>query len=269
MNQPTPSDNDRLVKLERQLELVESHFNRALWSTLDGMYDATLPNRILRCIICDLEQSWGMWKKRVDKCMFGGGKLERYECPKCGCIFGPQKYLDLDEEFVDHDYRLLYSRYAESDSTENEIQTFRSMEPERIGPYLDWGCGGIWSRTVSRLRDEHYDVWGYEPSAETSSDFIVNHRQLISARFNGIFSNNVIEHFRTPVAQFQDFHNLLKDGGVMAHSSPCYEWSYAFTRFHTLFLLNNSPHILAERTGFRVKRRHQNGEYICYVFERV
>ncbi|PQO39449.1 methyltransferase [Blastopirellula marina] len=233
------------------------------------MYRLSLPGRMIRCIICDFTQEWGAWKKRLDTCQFGGGELERYECPKCECVFGAQKYLDLEEAFVDLDYRVLYSRYAEGDSTSNEIKTFRSLNPTSEGLYLDWGCGGLWSKTVSTLRSEGYDIWGFEPSAQTSGDFIVNDQSLISTQFNGIFSNNVIEHFREPIEQFRYFHSILKPDGVMAHSSPCYEWSYAFTRFHTLFLLGKSPHVLAERTGFKVQDQVQDGEYINYVFVRT
>ena len=134
--------------------------------------------------------------------------------------------------------------------------------------YLDWGCGGAWSRTISQLRREGWDVWGYEPSAEAPGDFVVNQRSAIGAQFDGIFSNNVIEHFRDPVGQFNDFHQLLKPGGKMAHSSPCYEYSYEFTRFHTLFLLGKSPEILADRTGFQVTDRVKEGEYINLVFSK-
>jgi 2-polyprenyl-3-methyl-5-hydroxy-6-metoxy-1,4-benzoquinol methylase len=112
-------------------------------------------------------------------------------------------------------------------------------------------------------------VWGYEPTAEAGREFVATRREAISARFDGIFSNNVIEHFRDPIAQFKEFHSLLNERGMMAHSSPCYEYRYSFTRFHTLFLLGRSPDVLAERTGFKVINRIQEGEYIPYVFSRV
>ena len=259
----------RVAHLERQLALAESYSIEAFWTALDAAYEAILPRRQLGCIVCDHAGERGAFEVLTDRCMFGGGRLERYRCPKCDCIFGPQKYLDLDEAFVSRDYQLLYTRYSESDSTQNEIRTFRSLRPAAGGLYLDWGCGGAWSRTVAALRGDGWDVWGFEPSAKATGDFVVNRREAISARFDGIFSNNVIEHFRNPIAQFKDFHSLLADGGWMAHSSPCYEYAYAFTRFHTLFLLGRSPHVLAERTGFRVQERTQDGEYINVVFARI
>ena len=62
---------------------------------------------------------------------------------------------------------------------------------------------------------------------------------------------------------------MLKPGAVMAHSSPCYEYAYAVTRFHTLFLLGRSADALAERIGFRVKNRSKDGEYMNVIFEAI
>ena len=130
---------------------------------------------------------------------------------------------------------------------------------------MNWGCGA-WSKSIPQLRAEGFDVWGFETSAPMSSPYIVADRDQISAKFDGIFSNNVIEHFRDPEGQFKQFFDLLKPGGVMADSSPCYKYAYSFTRFHTLFLLGRSADVLAERTGFRVASRIENGEYINLVF---
>jgi SAM-dependent methyltransferase len=258
----------RLDILEKQVALSNSYSVISFWSAIDKIYSKLLPLLSPKCIICDYENSRENYKIFVDKCMFGGGILERYQCPKCDCIFGPQKYLDFDEEFIDLDYRLLYSRYEEGDTTQNETQTFFSLDPQKNGLYLDWGCGA-WGSTVQDLRSQNYDVWGYEPSAPITSDFIVNTRDQISAKFDAIFSNNVIEHFRNPVDQFKDFSTILKPGGKMAHSSPCYDYNYAYTRFHTLFLTGRSPHILAERTGFKITNITRNGEYINHVFELI
>jgi SAM-dependent methyltransferase len=258
---------EKVVSQIDPLLLALDH-ERHLWDAIDNLYDKILPKSVLTCIVCDHgdhRQGFGI---HHDNCIFGGGRLERYECPECGCMFGTKKYLDLSEAAVDADYRFLYSHYSESDSTANELRTFHALNPKADGLFLDWGCGGAWSKTVASLRSAGWDVWGYEPSAEISGNHVVNNRAEISGRFNGIFSNNVIEHFRTPVDIFQDFHRLLVEGGTMAHSSPCYEKNYTFTRFHTLFLTGRSPHVLAERTGFEVIDEVREGEYINYVFRK-
>ncbi|HXG99516.1 MAG TPA: class I SAM-dependent methyltransferase [Sphingomicrobium sp.] len=259
---------ERLAKLEQRQALADDFATAAFWTALDASYAITLPDRLIRCIVCDREACRGSWEILSDECMFGGGRLERYRCPDCDCVFGPMKFLDLSEAFVRLDYRMLYSRYSEGDSTESERRTFQALDPAPGKAYLDWGCGGAWSRTIDTLRADGFDVWGFEPSALEPSDFIVIDRNQIGARFDGIFSNNVIEHFRDPIAQFRDLHGLLKDGALMAHSSPCYDYAFSFTRFHSLFLLGRSPEVLANRTGFRVVDRERDGEYINLIYQR-
>ncbi len=260
--------SQRLDQLERQQALAEQVHTEAFWTALDRAYDVSLKHRQLTCVVCAHKMLHGEWDTVTDQCMFGGGKLERYRCPNCDCIFGPQKFLDLSDAFVTLDYQLLYSRYSEGDSHAQEIRAFRSLDAAKNGIFLDWGCGGAWSRAVDCLRDEGYDVWGYEPSAPALGTYVVNRRDHIVTLFDGIFSNNVIEHFRDPVAEFRDLHSLLKPGARMAHASPCYEYNYGFTRFHSVFLLGRSPDVLAERSGFGVVGREQDGEYINLIYER-
>lgn len=258
----------RIDVLEKQLNLVESYSVQSFWSAIDRIYEHTLIGRVITCIVCSYSTKREKYEVKVDHCQFAGGILERYKCPRCGCIFGPQKYLDMERLFIDNDYGLLYSRYSESNSYENELKTFHSLSPKKTKLYLNWGCGGHWSSTVQKLRDGGWNVWGFEPSLQASEGFIVKSREEISAKFDGIFSNNVIEHFRNPVRQFLEFHKMLKPNGLMAHSSPCYEQKYMSTRFHTLFLLGKSAHVLAEMTGFKVKGTSSVGDYTNYIFEK-
>jgi SAM-dependent methyltransferase len=258
----------RIAALENHLSIVESHYGTAFWLALDAAYDISLPHRDIKCIVCEHTDKRAGYEILTDNCIFGGGKLERYRCPSCDCIFGAQKYLDLDESFVNVDYQLLYARYSEGDTTSNEIRTFHSMLPMEDRTYLDWGCGAD-GKALARIREEGFSVLGFEPSIPASTARILKRREEISTQFDGIFSNNVIEHFRSPVSLFKDFHSLLKEGGVMAHSSACYEYAYPFTRFHTLFLLGRSPHILAERSGFKVKNIVKDNEYISYLYSKA
>jgi hypothetical protein len=267
------TDDSRLLSridaLENRINLVEDQIRTGLWRALDVAYETALDHRDIRCIICGHSDKRSGYEILIDHCVFGGGKLERYRCPGCDCIFGPQKYLDMNDEFVGVDYQLLYMRYSEGETSENEIRTFHSLLPTRDRLYLDWGCG-TQQKAFSKIRSDGYSgLWGFEPSMPQSGNFVVTQRSEISNGFDGIFSNNVIEHFRDPIAQFLDFHSILKADGKMAHSSPCYEYCYAFTRFHSIFLLGRSPHILAEHTGFQVADIIRDGEYINYVFAKV
>jgi SAM-dependent methyltransferase len=255
----------RLERLESRLDALGGFIQPAFWNLLDRWYAQNGPANPPRCLACD---SAGPFALRHDDCVFGGGRLERLECPDCGCVFGPMKYLELPPGLVDADYRLLYQTYTEGDSTEQEIRAFHALNPKPGGLYLNWGSGA-WSASVERLRAQGWDVWGYEPHAETSSPFVVKNRGEVSAKFDGIFSNNVIEHLIDPAAQFADFADVLKDDGRMAHASPCYDWRYAFTRFHVFFPRGDAPERLAARTGYRVTAREDDGDYRVRVFERA
>ena len=266
---PPESLESRVAALEERHRLLRDIVVRGFWQTLDRLDGATLAGRRVSCPVCGRAGRHGDLQTRTDQCVFGGGRLIRCVCPGCECTFGPAKVLELDQAMVDADYALLYSDYKEADSTASELRAFRSLRPRPGGPYLDWGCGR-WSQTIPVLRAEGYDVWGFEPSAPPEgAGFVVTRRDAISAGFDGVFSNNVIEHMLRPLDEFRYFHSILAPGGRMAHASPCYRYSYAFTRFHVLFLTGGSPHVLAERTGFRVAGREEDGEFINVVYEKA
>lgn len=258
----------RIEKLETQLSLVEKHHIRGFWYAQDRIDKFSLSSSRIKCLVCHHVDERDGYETLVSNCIFDGGRLERYRCPQCDCIFGAQKFLDLDEEMTRLDYQLLYSRYRESESSRVEERTFRSLSPTKDGVYINWGAGA-WNNTTQRLRVEGYNVWSYEPNTPADAPFIAKSVAEIPISLAGIFSNNVIEHFKDPIEQFREFHSLLATGAKMAHSSPCYEYNYPYTRFHTVFLLGRSPKILADRTGFRIVSRVDEGEYINVVFEKT
>jgi hypothetical protein len=268
---PNPDNADlaaRVTALEAQLSLSERHHTLSFWTALDKVYDIALQDRVISCIVCGNSSKRADYEILTSNCIFGGGKLERYRCPHCDCVFGAQKFIDQGEDMIGLDYELLYSRYKEGNTSDNEIRTFHSLGPKPNGSYVNWGCGA-WNDTIPRLRGDSWNVWGFEPSAVVASEFIVSQKESLPAPLHGLFSNNVIEHFLDPVAQFKEFAALLPSGARMAHSSPCYEYRYEITRFHTIFLLGRSPEVLAERTGFKVVDRIKDGEYINVVFEKL
>jgi SAM-dependent methyltransferase len=257
----------RLARLESRERALREFIVPAYWNLLDRVIAGAPATTHAACLACGGSALLAAFKVHEDDCVFGGGRLERLECPACGCIFGPLKYLAMPEALIAADYRLLYTHYQEGDSTDAELRAFELLAPRRDGLYLNWGSGG-WSRSVEQLRARGYDVWGYEPNAPADSPFVVRTRGEISARFDGIFSNNVIEHLLDPADQFRDFHRVLTPGGRMVHASPCYRWSYAFTRFHVFFPTGQAPDALAARTGFRIASRTEDGEFRAIVFER-
>lgn len=259
---------NRVTHLESLLELTNRALIQAKYAALDKLYERTLAGRPLTCLLCGYQAVRETFETRTSQCRFGGGHLERYNCSHCGGLFGPMKILDMAQSELDDEYRLLYGSYQEGDSTEAELRTFASLNPREGNLYLNWGCGGRWSKSIERLRALGWDVWGFEPFAETSGNYVVRFRGEVSASFDGIFSHNVIEHFRDPIAQFRDFASVLKQGGLMAHSTPCYEYRCHDTRFHTVFYLGESIRLLAEETGFDILTRETDGEYINTVFQK-
>lgn len=260
----------RVETLEAQLALVEKHNTLAMWTALDRVYDHILKDRILACTVCGHQARRDGFEVLTSTCIFGGGTLERYRCPGCDTVFGAMKFLDQPEPMIDLDYRLLYATYKEANTTSVEVRTFQALNPTREGTYINWGCGA-WNSTVDHLRSEGWNVWGYEPSATVASPFVITEKSQLPPAISGIFSNNVIEHFLDPVAQFREFHSLLQPGARMAHSSPCYEYRFEYTRFHTYFPLGRSPAVLAEKSGFRLLEQITDETdilYGCSVFER-
>jgi hypothetical protein len=264
----------RVEALERQARDLRRAVMPAHYVAMDAV-EALLPDdRPLSCPVCERVTRRDRVEIRVDEDAFGGGRLERYICPSCGCGFGPTKVAAAPEALLSADYALLYQDYEEGDGTESERRAFDLIQLPRGLPVLNWGCGR-WSRTIAELRADGHDAWGYEPSAMPASGpgdaaaFVVNCRDAISPAFGGVFSNNVIEHMTRPLDEFRYFHSILRPGSRMAHASPCHRWLYAFSRYHVFFPLGDSPRVLAERTGFRAAERREDGEFIAWVYERV
>ena len=273
------SQGDRLAGLETRIARLEASEKAlrdwavpAVWNALDRL-DARSPDLAPPvCLACAHTGPTDSFPPHVDACVFGGGRLERRECPACGCIFGPTKYLDTPQSLVAADYRLLYAHYSEGDSTEAEVRAFHALEPKPGGLYLNWGSGA-WSGTVDRLRAEGWDVWGYEPHAPVLKDggdhpFVVRTRGEVSALFDGVFSNNVIEHLFDPADAFADFAANLRPGGRMAHASPCYDYAFAFTRFHVFFPTGDAPARLGARAGLPLVAAEDDGDFHVRVWEK-
>ena len=184
----------------------------------------------------------------------------------------PRKVFDLHESQLNEDYEAHYRVYSEGDSTALEIRAFHSLLPKKDGIYLNYGAGA-WSKSVTELRAQGWNVWGYEPHRSARDELadwmIADETKFGHLRFDGVFSNNVLEHFRYPVAELQRIAQFLKEGGRMAHATPCFEYLYEFTRFHLFFFTGRSRGVLATLAGLHIDRFEQDGEFMNLVLSRV
>jgi hypothetical protein len=263
------SELQHLALREMKRELVR-HQIACKWSVIDSVNRAAVPTAFVRtCPLCNHEGADSGYRRFTTNCIFGGGILERYQCPECDVVFGADKMFKLSSQELAQEYEWHYRVYEEGDSTEAELRAFHSLNPRREGVYVNYGAGG-WSRSVQLLRQEGWNVFAYEPhssAASTGSDWVItSEADMASRRFDGLFSNNVLEHLRYPVEDFRRMMTWLNPGSLMAHATPCYEYLYEYTRFHLFFFLGRSRELLAQRAGLSIRNYEVDGHYMNCVF---
>lgn len=224
----------------------------------------------IQCELCGYTASGILFKNYYSNCMFGGGRLKRYQCPSCDVIFGPRKILDLTAEELSQEYNLHYSAYEEGESKEREIRTFFSLNPSKSGIYLNYGSGS-WSSTIPALRNEGWNILAYEPhSSAAIRDWCISDiNELQKIKFDGIFTNNVLEHFRNPVEELKKISGYLKSNGKMAHATPCFEYLYEFTRFHLYFYLGRSRRYMIEKAGLKEEDYIVDGDFMNLILSKA
>ena len=224
---------------------------RCRWQVVDALDTLLFPSgTAAKCPICGYSAAKETFAVKTSECIFGGGRLERYVCPECGAIFGPLKMMALSDTQLAEEYKQSYSVYSESDCTMLEKMAFEALHPEKGKKYLNYGAGA-WNRTTKDLRAEGYDVYDFEPYAPAESNpwVIRSIDELKKQKFDGIFSNDLIEHLRNPVEDLKAMKKLLKPGAGMVHCSGCYEYAFEYTRFHLFFLTGGSLERLCEEAG--------------------
>ena len=185
-------------------------------------------------------------------------------------IFGDEKILRLSEAELSRDYEWHYQVFTEGDSTVQEIRAFHALNPEKGKTYLNWGAGA-WSNTIQQLRNEGWDVYGFEPhssAAQDSAHIITSFEQLSGMYFDGIFSNNMLEHLRYPVRELQLMSEILSNEGKMSHATPCFEYLYEFTRFHLFFYLGRSRALLAAKAALNIDSYVVDGEFMNLILSK-
>jgi SAM-dependent methyltransferase len=258
------------IRLPEELhrELIRNQISQK-WSLVDFMNERKFGEgeQLRQCPLCGHESMDNTFRKMRTHCAFGGGDLLRHVCPACAVIFGPDKMFRLTDAELSQEYEWHYRVYDEGDSTEQELRTFHALNPSKTGIYVNYGAGN-WSRSVQQLRSEGWNVWAFEPhsSATMQADGLISSRdQLNALKFDGIFSNNVLEHLRYPERELVKIAALLKPDGRMAHATPCYKYHYEYTRFHLFFYPGSSRHTLLSMAGLTELEFICDGEFMCSV----
>lgn len=239
------------------------------WRLVDQLELQEPVKHEMRCELCGFIAPKIYFKEYYSNCMFGGGRLKRYQCPECDVIFGPGKMLKLTPEELSQEYNIHYSAYQEGESKDREIRAFHSLQPRKDGVYLNYGSGS-WSGTVPALRQNGWNILAYEPHiSAATSDWCISDASLFEGmKFDGIFTNNVLEHFRDPISELRKLSGYLKPGGRMAHATPCYEYLYEFTRFHLFFFVGRSRKYLIENSGLKEESFDLDGDFMNMILSK-
>lgn len=239
----------QLEKLSLKLQLTS---NFALRTSFELGYEADVPLNNIECPICSSNIIQPDRCVKVSADFWHTGKIKRIECPHCDVIFGPLSVINKSAERLSSDYELLYSVYAEGETTEYQKKAFFARNPEKGKNYLNFACGN-WSQGTKDLSELGWQVYGYEPHLPDQHPKIMRKFSDLNAfEFDGIFTHNFIEHLQHPLAQFKSWNAMLKVGDKMAHSSACFEWLFDHSNFHLFYFLGRSLSLLAERTGFEI-----------------
>lgn len=261
---------------DTKMQAIAREVIRTKWAFIDytgTLYDES--SKSLQCGICGFSGDVLQFPVKESSCIFDGGKLVRHTCPKCGVIFGPTKFSRQTKAELDDDYTVHYTGYNEGDSTEKEIKTFMLLHPEKDGIYLNYGCGS-WSHSMQLLREQGYTIYGYEPYVHDPEDpFIITDKEkLQKMRFNGIFSQDVLEHLPDPAGDLRFMKSLLATpDSRMAHCTGCFYYKCEYTRFHMYFFTGNSLEVLCDQAGLSlieaVDQEHENlaVDFHCRVFQ--
>ena len=248
------------------------------WQVIDAVDALRFPPETdVRCGICGYHAPKRTFATMISQCRFGGGRLERFVCPECGCIFGPLKMSLMTQSELEQDYCRCYMAYHWNISRQ-ELVTAESTVTDPNKVYLNYGSGADPENgTAAVMRRKGYQVYAYEPYAAGGKNLpdwlITSEERLRGMRFDAIYSNDLLEHLQDPAQTLLFMKSLLKDGdSFMEHSTSCYEYRQEFTRFHLFFFTGRSLDVLCRRTGLRSEliantdRVEKNHQYISYRF---
>jgi len=272
INKNLDEANKKIADFNRRAGAISRDIIRTKWRYKDYILSLTNNSeRDIECGICKYKNKVKNFETIETDCIFEGGHLVRYICPECGVIFGPLKFSDQNEAEFNDDYTVHYSGFSEGDSTEKEIMNFKLLNPSKDKIYLNYGCG-CWSHSLKKLHEDGYTVYGYEPySPDFNNKYLITDKNiLINMRFDGIFSNDLLEHLQDPIKELIFMKSLLKNSSAkMAHSTGCYKYLNEYTRFHMYFFTGRSLDVICDKADLSHSDLIESKDfpdYLCYLF---
>jgi len=130
--------------------------------------------------------------------------------------------------------------------------------------FLEWGIGYN-TPYVEEVRSLGIDLWACDISAAVPYGGHVvrlpqESERLTTALFDGIFSQDVVEHFNDPVGDYRRSRAMLRPGGLLLSSTPVLEhlWNgcepvpdhiWLWSPWHTSLCSSRSMELLAAQAG--------------------
>lgn len=155
----------------------------------------------MECILCKEQAHFYVEAEHFDRV------ADYYHCQNCDLVFlSPQFFLKSEEEA---------NRYKLHKNDINDLGYLKFVQPlidkmissvtkmSSVG--LDYGCGPG-PIIAKKLRESGYSVSCYDP-------YYADDKSLLEQNYTYIFSNEVVEHFYNPAAEFHRLYNLLSKKG--------------------------------------------------------
>ena len=191
---------------------------------------------------------------------------DKHYCHECGYIWSHRfDGLDLDS---------YGKRYVDANTDEQRVPNTRMQASPRLlqilvertggGRFLDYGIGYN-TPYIEDERSRGIDLWGCDISATVPYGPFVRHLPeaepgFIDHPFDGIFSQDVVEHFNDPVSDHRRLRSMLVPGGMILSSTPVLEkvWDgsepvsrhiWLWSPWHTSLCSSKAMNLLAEKSG--------------------
>ena len=205
---------------------------------------------MITCGLCLETMDETKLQKFESNCIFRRYKninqhLIRYQCLNCDVIFGPQDMLNLPSEKLTEYYQLVYgSGYKEADSSDLEMLLLQYLNPIKNGIYLNFGSGT--NPTSEKAKKENIILLNYDPGFPKTG---ITLDQMKSIKFDGIISNNVLDHMQDPIEILKLMKSLLKSNASMIHASDGFDYNIPYTKAHLYFFVGKSVEYITKNIG--------------------